>query len=151
MDAAELSRRLRAGESVELEVEGQKVTLAPEEVDVWSRPREGYTVAEENGYVVAISTALTDELVREGLAREVVRRIQTMRKDADFRIEDTIQAWYEASPELEKVFGTWGDYIKQETLCTALLAGQAPEPGFAAAQDIDEHKLTLCLLRNEPK
>ena len=149
MDAADLSRRFRAGESVELEVEEQKVALAPEEVDVWSRPREGYTVAEESGYVVAISTALTDELVQEGLAREVVRRIQTMRKDADYRIEDTIQAWYEASPELERMFGTWGDYIKQETLCTALLSGQAPEPGFSAAQDIDEHKLTLCLLRNK--
>jgi len=124
------------------------VTLAPEEVDVWSRPKEGYAVAEEGGYTVAISTALTDELVQEGFAREVVRRIQTMRKDAGFRIEDTITVWYDADRELARVFASWGAVIRQETLATRLVEGPAPEGAFAQAQDIDELKLVLAVARN---
>ena len=148
MDARALAARFHAGESLTLTVEGEAVTLAPEEVDVWSRPKEGYAVAEEGGYTVAISTALTDELVQEGFAREVVRRIQTMRKDAGFRIEDTITVWYDADRELARVFASWGEVIRQETLATRLVEGPAPEGAFAQAQDIDEFKLALGVARN---
>ncbi len=148
MDARALAARLHAGEGLELVVEGEPVSLSPEEVDVWSRPKEGYAVAEEGGYTVAISTALTDELVQEGLAREVVRRIQTMRKDAGFRIEQTITVWYEAAGDLARVFDGWGATIRQETLATALVAGPAPEGAFVQAQDIDEFKLTLGVARS---
>ncbi len=149
MDAVDLARRFKAGESVELNVADQKVVLAPEEVDVWSRPKEGYAVAEEGGYIVAVSTKLTDDLLEEGLAREIVRRIQTMRKDADFRIEETISTWYQASHALAKVFGHWADYIKQETLSTALTAGAPPDGAFTTVQEIDEERVTIGLLRNK--
>lgn len=148
VDAANLARRFAAGESVMLEVEGQEVALAPEEVDVWSRPREGYAVAEEGSYIVAVSTALTDELLSEGLARELVRRIQTMRKDAGFRIEDTIRIWYEPkAPQIVRVFEDWADYIQQETLAVSLARGRAPEGAFISTQQVDGQEVTIGLVR----
>ena len=130
-------------------MEGEEITLAPEEVDVWTRPKEGYAVAEEIGYIVAISTELTDDLVEEGMARELVRRIQTMRKDAGFRIEDTIKVWYQTDDKLSRVFARWSDYIQGETLATSLASGEAPEGAYTESQTVDGEVLTLGLVRNE--
>jgi len=147
MDAAEVARRMRAGETLAFQVDGQDVALAPEDVDIWSRPKEGYAVAEEGGYVVAVSTALTPELVAEGLAREVVRRIQTMRKDADLRIEEMITVHYEATPALARVMETWGGYIAAETLATALVRGAPPPNAVVQTHDVDGESITLGLVR----
>jgi len=126
LDQAELARRIQADEAVALEVEGQTVSLLPEELEVRTEAQEGYAVAEEAGYLAAISTTLDDELIQEGLARELVRRIQTMRKDAGFRIEDRITTYYQAGPTLRGVLETLGQYIKGETLSTELIEGDLP-------------------------
>ena len=149
MDSSELAALFAGGESLEFVVDGEAVALSPADVDVWTRPKEGYAVAEEGGYVVAISTALTEELVEEGLARELVRRIQTLRKDAGFRIEDTIRVWYRAGDKLSGVFVRWGEYIMGETLASLLATGDAPEDAFSDDQDIDGDTLTLGLMRDE--
>ena len=74
-----------------------------------------------------MSTELTPELVKEGLARELVRRIQTMRKDADFRIQDTIIVYYQGGPAIKQMLQSFADYIRQETLSTDIVEGGAPE------------------------
>ena len=91
-----LVQRIKNGEEIELAVEGEQVVLLPEELGVKILPKEGFAVAEEAGYVVAVTTELTPALLEEGLARELVRRIQMMRKEAGFRIEDTIRVYYQA-------------------------------------------------------
>ncbi|HID63421.1 MAG TPA: isoleucine--tRNA ligase, partial [Anaerolineae bacterium] len=151
MDAAatvELARRLQAGQSVEVVADDQTVTLLPEEVEVRLNAKEGYTVAEEAGYLVAVTTQLSEDLVREGLAREVVRRIQIMRKEADFRIEDHITTYYRADLPLREVLTEYGDYIKQETLSTALIEAEAPAEAYAQTLEIDGQSITLAVRRN---
>jgi isoleucyl-tRNA synthetase len=152
LDAAttmDLVRRLQAGQSIEVIVaDGQTVVLLPEEVEVRCSAKEGYAVAEEAGYLAAVVTELSEDLVQEGLARDVVRRIQIMRKEADFRIEDYITTYYRADPTLRQVLEGYGDYIKQETLSTALIEAEAPADAYAQTLEIDGRSITLAVKRN---
>lgn len=123
------AQTLMRGENVSLEVNGQTFEVTPEEVEVKQQSAEGFAIAEEAGYLAALDTRLTEELVMEGLAREVVRRVQTMRKDADFNIDDNIAIRYVASERLGKAISQFADYIRTETLGTSL-ESQAPNDGF---------------------
>jgi isoleucyl-tRNA synthetase len=145
-DAAALARRFQAGLSVTLDLDdgGPAVELLPEEVEVRTHGREGYAVAEERGVLVAVDVNITPELAREGLARDVVRRIQTMRKEADFQLDDRIVTYYDADDELVAVMAGWAGYIQAETLSLDLVPG--PLPGDVARQEpfkLDGHPLIL--------
>ncbi|RME61246.1 MAG: isoleucine--tRNA ligase, partial [Caldilineae bacterium] len=82
MDQMELAGKFQAGESVVVEADGASYEVTPEDVEVRSTPRAGYSVAEDGGYLVAVTTTITPELALEGQSREVVRRVQQLRKDA---------------------------------------------------------------------
>jgi len=100
--------------------------LSTEDLAVEVVPRAGYAAAEEAGYLVAISTEVTPDLAAEGLARELVRRIQTLRKEAGFELSDRIVVYYQGDPEVEAVFESHGDYIAAETLAVRLVRGERP-------------------------
>ena len=76
-----------------------------------------------DGYTLVLDTRLTPALIQAGMARELVHRIQTMRKDAGFEVEDRIVTRFDASGELAAVFTAFGDYIRQETLSEILESG----------------------------
>jgi isoleucyl-tRNA synthetase len=103
----------------------------------------GYAVAEEGGYVVAIATELTPELVDEGLARELVHRLQTMRKQAGFDIADYIVTYYHGGPTLQRVMAKFAPYIKQETLSHTLTQGPPPEEAYVEAHKIATEEVVL--------
>ncbi|MFQ5812386.1 MAG: isoleucine--tRNA ligase [Anaerolineae bacterium] len=155
LDQAELARRVQAGEAVALDIVGQTVNLLPEELEVRTEAKTGYAVAEEVGYpstgsghrLAAISTTLNDELIQEGLARELVRRIQIMRKEAGFRIEDRITTYYQAGPTLREVLETLGQYIKGETLSTKLIEGEPPAEAHVQTFEIGGEEITLGLVK----
>ena len=116
-------KALRAGEQTvrpdgSVEVAGE--VLTPDEVTISTRAQAGFAAAEAEGYTLVLDTRLTPELVQAGLARELVHRIQTMRKDAGFEVEDRIVTRFDADGELAGVFDRFGEYIKQETLSVAL-------------------------------
>ena len=83
---------------------------------VSTEPAPGLAVAADKYTTVGIDSTLTPDLRQEGLARELVRRIQDMRKKAGFNIEDRIATWYQAEGELVEVFHIWAEYIANETL-----------------------------------
>ena len=147
MDPAEVVSRVHSKQPIEMVVGEQSISLLPDELNVKTIDRPGYSVSGEGGYLVAISTALTDELLQEGLAREIIRRIQTMRKDAGFRIEDTITTYFQADTPLLEVLSTWGDYIQQETLAVELLNQESPEEACVGEHSLGAHKITLGLVR----
>jgi isoleucyl-tRNA synthetase len=145
-DTGALARRFQGGLSAaqELADGGPAVELLPEEVEVRLQGREGYAVAVEKGIVVAVDVTLTPELTREGLARDLVRRVQTLRKEADFQLDDRIVTYYDAGDELGAVVAEWGDYIRAETLSLELVAG--PVPGDVHCQEsfkLEGYPLTL--------
>jgi isoleucyl-tRNA synthetase len=135
------------GESVMVEVGDAHVEVLPEEVEVESVPTEEYSVMEAPELLVGVTTEITEELKREGLARDVVRRIQALRKEADFEIDDLIETHYMGGPEVVEVFETEGEYIAAETLSRAMLRGEPPEGAHVGEFDIDGLKLKVGLVR----
>jgi isoleucyl-tRNA synthetase len=133
---------------VTLQVDGESVDLAPGEILVNTQPVEGLAVAADKLITVAVDATLTPELRREGLAREVVRRVQAMRKDAGFDISDRITTYFVAAGELAQVFSTWSDYIQAETLTTRLVAGEPPEGAYQEAQKVEGEPVILGVKRN---
>ena len=142
-DVRTWARALLSGQPVTLTLDGQDFQVAPEECEVRQEAAEGYAVAEEGGYLAALSTALTEELILEGLAREIVRRIQAMRRDADFEISDRIVVMYQVSELLARAIHAHEAYIAGETLADALL-DRPPEDGFYSQEfTIDGETLQL--------
>ncbi len=147
-DPGEVAASVLAGQPVSLEVEGASVELAPSEIQVLTQPLEGLAVASDKYMTVAVDAQLTPELRAEGLAREVVRRVQAMRKDAGFNIEDRITTYYQASGEMAQVLQTWSEYIKAETLSTELLDGEGDEGAYRETHQVDGETLALAVKRN---
>jgi isoleucyl-tRNA synthetase len=142
-DPAAAAAALEAGQSLTLNVDGQTVHLAPDEVLVQTEARAGLAVLSEGGVTVALDTELTPALVAEGLAREVVRRVQTLRKEADFQLDDHIVTNYQTDDELGAVISAWSDYIRAETLSDELLVSASQEDAFTQTYEVEGHPLTL--------
>jgi isoleucyl-tRNA synthetase len=147
LDGRAAADKLHAGETLELVVEGQDITLTSEDVQVKTTAREGYTLSEDAGYMVALKWEISEDLRLEGLAREIVRRIQIMRKEAGFRIEDMITTWYQAPDSLAPAFRIWGRYIRQETLSTRLLAKAPPKDAYVQTHDLEGESVMLGVRR----
>jgi isoleucyl-tRNA synthetase len=146
-DPNAVAASVQAGLPVVLEVDNHTVELAPEEILVQTQPAEGLAVAADKLATVAVDARITPELRAEGLAREVVRRVQAMRKEAGFDIADRITTYYQAEEEMAQVFTSWGEYIKAETLTTTLVAGPSPAEAYTEKHNLDGQDLTLGVAR----
>ena len=142
-DAAKVYEAASAGRDVQIGT----FALAPGDVEVLPSEVKGYAVAAESGYLVAVSTELSEELVREGLAREMVHHIQNMRRSADFDIADYIVTCYQGDLSLKEVVSRFGGYIKQETLSKQLVEGPPPEGAYVEDLVIDEMTVKVGVIR----
>ena len=145
IDAAAAAGSLQAGEALTVTVDGETLQLLPEEIAAETRPRAGYQVSREGDYLVGVDLTLTQDLIREGLARELVRRIQNLRKEADFRIEDKIIVYYQADPGLTEVMQGYGSYIARETLSLEMMEGEGPAGSHSGFFQIEGQSITLHL------
>ena len=142
---AEWGKQLLNGEKISVQVNGKSFELGPDQVIVQQSGAEGYAVAEQAGYLAALRTELSEELLQEGLAREVVRRIQTLRKDADLDISDHIAVNYEASERLTAAITTHQDYIAAETLADELAVAEPSARTHQASDKFDGESLSIGL------
>lgn len=106
--------------SLEVFFSGKKSTLTPEDVVISSQDIEGWLVANAHGITVALDVTLTPSLKKEGIARELVNRIQNLRKDAGFEVTDKIDVTLQNEPQLIEAIEENIQYIKQETLTESL-------------------------------
>lgn len=143
----ELVARVQAGENVVLTAGNQEVELLPEEVLVQTEPAEGLAVAADKVITVGVDVVITDELAAEGLARELVRRLQNMRKDAGFDISDKITVYYQAEGTVHHVLHDWADYIKSETLAVDIKRQLIPEAAFQRKETVDSLDVMLGVKR----
>jgi isoleucyl-tRNA synthetase len=129
--APEVGARAAAGESISVGVEGEEITLSPEELLVEPGQREGYALEREGGLSVALRTDLDAGLVDEGLVRELVHRVQNLRREKGFEIEESISVGISGNPRISSLLeGRWGDYFKAEVLAKELsLDAGAPGGG----------------------
>jgi len=109
------------GESYPLEIEGQTIDLIPEDIIAHIIPKEGYVFESLKDIFVALDTKLTDELLREGYARELINKIQFTRKEQDFEIMDRVKVILNADAEIQAAVNDHKSFIMSETLCDELV------------------------------
>jgi isoleucyl-tRNA synthetase len=153
------ARNLLAGQPVQVEVNGEILEVLPEEVEVRAEARTGLVVSTEGPYLAALHTGLTEALAQEGLAREFVRRVQELRKQAGFEIADRISLQIHATDRLAAAIHNHQDYIQGETLAVRLALGKlsASQPKSAPVEgetlqasadlDFEGEKANLLLIR----
>ncbi|HKH78274.1 MAG TPA: isoleucine--tRNA ligase [Rubrobacteraceae bacterium] len=125
----EVGARAAAGKPVTIDVDGDEITLSPEEMLIEPREREGYALVREGGLSVALRSDLDPDLVDEGLVRELVHRVQNLRREQGFEIEDLVSVSLGGSPHLVDLLrGPWGDYFKSEVLARELRLSAEEEP-----------------------
>ena len=95
---------------------GDDFTLTEEMVLISLKQKEGYTSSSNNRTCIVLDTELDEDLILEGLAREFVRKVQSLRKEYDFVITDHINIYYEGDTQIDKMLTKFSEYIKQETL-----------------------------------
>jgi isoleucyl-tRNA synthetase len=124
-------------------VEAGGYRLEPDELLVTTVEREGFASAQEAGYVVVVDTEVPPELLDEGLARELVHRIQNLRRDAGFDISDRITTYWQGDDDVRRVLAAHAAYVQGETLSVALVEGEPPGAAHRAEQTVDGHQVTL--------
>jgi isoleucyl-tRNA synthetase len=135
-DAAELAGRLRAAGAAELDVNGVRVTISPEDVVITQTPLAGWAVASDGGETVALEVTITGELRREGLAREFIRLLQDARKNDGLDVTDRISVrWSTADTEVAEAISEHQGMISGEVL--AVDFGGQPAGALAGTGSAD--------------
>ncbi len=148
MDGNDVVDAFARGEEVVFTLDGTEVRLTAGDVLTEPMQKPGFTAAEDKGVTVVLDTNLTDELIREGYAREVISKLQTMRKDAGFEVTDRIRVGYEADDELAAAVETYAEMVKRATLTTLLERRGAAEGEVSKAWDINGKQAVLSIARN---
>lgn len=141
MTQDEINRLDREGQ-LELVVEGQPALIERADVEIISEDMPGWTVANEGALTVALDLEITPELRAEGLAREVVKRIQTFRKESGFEITDRIAVAVAANSEIAEAVNAYRDYIATQVLADSIVLSEQL-PADAQEFDFDEFKASI--------
>jgi isoleucyl-tRNA synthetase len=141
----EVAARVQDGEKVVLESGETKFELEPDEIMIRTEAAEGLSTVDSKLLTVAIETTITPALKAEGLARELVRRIQDFRKQAGFDIADRIIIHFQSSSELAKAIDEHRAYIKEETLALELTEAEPEQNMFAGSSEFEGEEVRLGL------
>jgi isoleucyl-tRNA synthetase len=134
LDAAAAAETLEAGGAVTITLADGPVTLGPDDVELRVQGQAGFAVSREGSEVVALDLTLDDELRRRGLAREVVRHVQDLRKASGLEVSDRIRLWLTEFDDLEPLF----EFIGNEVLAIEVRA--TPGPGEGTTIEVDDRK-----------
>ena len=138
----EIAKLERDGELV-MDISGKSITLSLDDVEISSQDIEGWLVANSNGITVALDITISEELRKEGIARELVNRIQNIRKDSGFEVIDMITVKMGKNMKLEEAVLANESYIKSETLTKSLLFIENLENGIEI--EFDDIKTSLLI------
>ena len=127
--------------SLKLNINDQEVTLFKEDLLIDTAQMEGYVSENDNGITVVLDTNLTEELLEEGFVREIISKIQTMRKEADFQVMDKIKVTYTGSEEAESIFAKYGEEIRGEVLADKII--KAVPAGYVKEWKVNGEAVTM--------
>ena len=131
------------GENVSFTLEGTEVTLSKDDVLTEATQKPGFSAQMEGEVTVVLDCNLTPELIAEGYQREMVSKLQNMRKDAGFEVSDRIEVTYEAEDELAAAIEAGRDFIMQSVLATSFARAAAPEGAVSQEWDLNGKKAVL--------
>ena len=129
--------------SFTLVLSGNSITLSLDDVEISSQDIPGWLVANANGITVALDIKITEDLRMEGIARELVNRIQNIRKDSGFEVTDKIEVRLEKNEQLEKAISANLEYVKTETLTKSLVFVEKVEKGTEIEFDNIKTKIII--------
>lgn len=141
IDGNKAMDELNAADVLKLDIDGQEVKLLREDLLIESAQMEGYVSENDNGITVVLDTNLSKELLEEGFVREIISKVQTMRKEAGFEVMDKIEITYEGTEKAETIFAANTDTIGDETL--ALKVTKAAPAGYVKEWKINGEDVTL--------
>ncbi|WP_452227346.1 isoleucine--tRNA ligase [Lacinutrix cladophorae] len=140
---AEDIKKIEQNGVLDVEVNGKSITLELSDVEITSQDIEGWLVANEGNLTVALDVTITEELRKEGIARELVNRIQNLRKDSGFEVTDRIDVKLQKEDQIVKAVETNIEYIKTETLTETLEIVEQIDNGIEIAFDAINTKLFI--------
>ena len=144
LEQAEIRDFQKKGE-LQLELEVESATVSLEDVELRSQDREGFVVELDGNYGVVLSTDLDQSLIEEGFARELVNKIQNMRKSAGYEVLDRIEVGIESTDQVLAALKNYGEYIRRETLCQSLTTKLPPSPDFRQEWEINGEPAVIAL------
>ncbi len=135
-----------AAETV-LELGDERITVTAADFEITSEDMPGWLVASEGKLTVALDITVTEELRAEGVARELINRIQNIRKDSGFEVTDRIRVEIEAKPAVEQALAAYGTYVAAQTLADAVSAAAEPAGAVVVDSELDEEPLRIAVTR----
>ena len=130
--------------TIAISVEGQDVIVEAVDVDIISEDIPGWLVANEGNLTVALEVELTDELKNEGMARELINRIQNIRKESGLEITDRITVTLSPNEDVQKAIDSFADYIQTQVLADDITL----QPNDGQEVDFDDFKLNIKITKN---
>ena len=131
---------LKTNGAIKFTIDGTDVELAEEDVLVATAQTDGFVAESYKNTTVVLDTTLSPELIEEGFARELVSKLQTMRKEAGFEVLDRINVYYEGNDKIAEIFAKNGESIGKDVLAESVKAGKA---GYSKEWNINGEKVTL--------
>ncbi|MBO6147490.1 MAG: class I tRNA ligase family protein, partial [Lachnospiraceae bacterium] len=141
IDGNEAMDRLNAGEDIRFDVDGSEVVLGKDDLLIEMTSREGFVEQADGGITVVLDTNLTPELIGEGFVRELISKIQTMRKEAGFEVMDRITVYSEGNDRLADYLSANRDFVLKEVMASDIVAGSTD--GYTKEWDINGEHVTL--------
>lgn len=135
---------LQKGNSITLDISGVEKNITSDMVEIRISSKEGFNVGMENNNFIILDTTLTDELILEGIAREMVSKVQNLRKTKDFNVEDRITLYYSGDEVIDDVVTKFTDYIKKETLATDIIKDKKT----SEETDLNGHVVLIDIAKN---
>lgn len=130
---------LQKGENIKLEIGGEEKEITSEMVDIRISSKEGFNVGMENNNFIILDTTLTDDLILEGIAREMISKVQQLRKNKEFNVADRITLYYNGDEDIEKCIEQFAEYIKAETLSLEIIKKDNLEEKY----DLNGHECSI--------
>lgn len=141
VDGQKAKVELETTKTLKLELSSGEITLVPEDLDVKMTQTEGFAAQRDGDVTIAISTVLTDELIEEGFVREIISKVQTMRKENGFEVTDRIIVFAQGNEKIAKLMQDNAETIKKITLADELVYDKLD--GFTKEWNINGEKVTL--------
>ncbi|MBR4305246.1 MAG: isoleucine--tRNA ligase, partial [Ruminiclostridium sp.] len=141
VDGLKAMSQIRQGGVMTLTLSDGDVMIAEEDLLIEEKQKEGYAVISDRGYTVVLDTTLTPELIEEGFVREIVSKIQSMRKDAGFEVMDHITIYCDGNDKVAEILTRNSAEISDDTLAENIVTGSVD--GYNAQWDINGENVTL--------
>ena len=145
LDGNKAMAELKSTGELKLDIDGQEIVLLEEDLLIDMAQMEGYVSESDHTITVVLDTNLTPELIEEGFVRELVSKIQTMRKEAGFEVMDKIRVYAKDNDKIVRIMKNHGDEIKSEVLAEEIVTGETK--GYEKEWNINSEKVTMAVER----